>query len=262
MKDLLFAAPDFKLARVFVSFEKFLIQTSHQNRWWGQHRRGIIPKKVGRERYISASYELRFKQIVEARMDISAVKGSEKLSVLRELKAEQLKEQGKNALSAAPPTLKTARNIMKRQGIKEIKNPSIQTERREEVKQYQHRQDPHPSHTQAGDVYSFLSAAAVAEALFQLPDGPCIPPELVFNIDGTTMKLVRSNHTALVTRKGVNKVHHKHRSVKVTESTEKGRFGHLFPVVSAAGHAACFVAVVHDRALSDVKLQLVRESMH
>ena len=110
-------------------------ESPSQTRWRYQDIRGIKPNKVGRQLYLNDFCERQFKEIVEERaLRGSAVKGEEKLTLLKMLKEQQLEKEGKNTLAIALPTAQTARNICKRLGIKEVHIPSVQTERREQVR--------------------------------------------------------------------------------------------------------------------------------
>ena len=109
------------------------MQQTHTHGWRVQMKNHIGPQKHGGQCYINEEHEALFREMVDHR---AALRNSMTMNEMRDaiynLKKRQAQEE-KSLKRVRPPTPKTVRAICKRRGVKLVKKPSIQTQRRAEV---------------------------------------------------------------------------------------------------------------------------------
>lgn len=178
---------------------------------------------------------------------------------LLELKAAELESAGINPVVATLPASSTLWALRKRLGVAKCQKPSKQTPRRQEVglKTFFYPLIKIHFSQAIGDLRAFISLGALFKAVLELPDGPRVPPELLFNLDATGTAISHSVDDVFVMKKSMKLLRKEGRSLACTKEESMNRFAHLYPVISASGELLCTVSVVFDTLLTTPSLQLV-----
>ena len=108
-------------------------------------------------------------------------------------------------------------------------------------------------------MYNALALAAVMESAMGTSDGNAIPPQLIVNMDVSSMSLVSKEVPVFVTRKVKKELRTRGLNIGRVAKDEKERYGHLMTVVNAHGELLCTIVMLNDTNFPEVgKMEKVR----